>query len=111
MQKVVLAVVAFHLTPRQVIAVRNLFESIDLDRSGTISFEELANAVKSVPISSLSVTHEHSMPKYLIDDQKLVDDATIIEIFKAVDISRTTEINFTEFLEAFYSILIFFISV
>lgn len=98
LQKVVLSVVAFHLTPRQVVAAKNLFESIDLDHSGTISFEELANAVRNVPTSSISTTHDEE--DTFVNDQKLVDDSIIIEIFKAVDISRTTEINFTEFLAA-----------
>ena len=102
LQKVVLAVVAFNMTPRQVTAVRNLFESIDLDHSGTISYEELASAVRSAPISGGPKGHDQNTAdaSSTCDECKSVDDTTMIEIFKAIDISRTTEINFTEFLAA-----------
>ena len=102
LQKVILAVVAFNMTPRQVTAIRNLFGTIDLDHSGTISFEELANALRTVPMTDALNGHEdHSYESEGADPKsKCVDDTTIIEIFKAVDMSRTTEISFTEFLAA-----------
>jgi len=84
LQKVIFAVAAFHLTPPRVAKARELFELIDIDRSGTISFAELTRAVRVLTSNS--------------EDDEM--DASFHEIFNAVDISRSSQIAFTEFLAA-----------
>lgn len=97
LQKVVLAVAAFHLTPPQVANMRELFALIDVDRSGTISFAELARAVRS--LSSVSKSED---PLCMEHSQKHngMDETQLQELFNALDISRSSQINFTEFLAA-----------
>ena len=97
LQKVVLAVAAFHLTPPQVANMRELFAFIDVDRSGTISFTELAKAVRdlsSISQPNVEPSNEHPWNDLRIDESQLKD------LFNAVDISRSSQINFTEFLAA-----------
>jgi calcium-dependent protein kinase len=100
LQKVVLAVAAFHLTPPQVANMRELFAFIDVDRSGTISFSELAQAVRD--LSSISREPEvipgGDHPQNNLRTE--TDECQLKELFNAVDISRSSQINFTEFLAA-----------
>lgn len=87
LQKVVLAVVAFHLTPPRVAQMRDLFAYIDTDRSGTISFAELAHAVQTLSDVSEPTRSDRT-------------DTHLRALFNAINISRSAEINFTEFLAA-----------
>jgi calcium-dependent protein kinase len=90
LQKVVFAVAAFHLTPPNVTEARELFELIDIDRSGTISFAELTQALRVLTRNS------EGKPTQQYDEM----DESLREIFNAVDISRSSQITFTEFLTA-----------
>mmetsp|Transcript_32023 Transcript_32023/g.96336 ORF Transcript_32023/g.96336 Transcript_32023/m.96336 type:complete len:662 (+) Transcript_32023:689-2674(+) len=87
LHKVVLFVVAFNSSPDKIVSARNVFRQIDLDRSGTISFDEFSRATSDLP--SLWFKSHHDL-----------EGLTILDMFKAIDMSRTTEINFTEFLAA-----------
>jgi calcium-dependent protein kinase len=89
LQKVVLAVAAFHLTPPRIAKAQEVFALIDIDRSGTISFSELAQAVRVLTARSEDGTAGHNRM-----------DEFLHEIFNAVDISRSSQITFTEFLAA-----------
>jgi|Transcript_31782 calcium-dependent protein kinase len=83
LQKLVLTVAAFHLTPLQAGPNKELFNQIDMDRSGTISLSDLSRAIRDKNVSALNI-----------------DDAELHSVFNAVDVSRSSQINLTEFVAA-----------
>mmetsp|Transcript_54851 Transcript_54851/g.151182 ORF Transcript_54851/g.151182 Transcript_54851/m.151182 type:complete len:1189 (-) Transcript_54851:129-3695(-) len=82
-QKLSLKVIAFHMTPREIKGLRDLFVAIDQDHSGVVSFEELRNA---------TLTHAQE------GDAALTSE--ISRIFESVNTSHTQGINYAEFVAA-----------
>lgn len=89
LQKIVLQVIAFQLTPSEVAAARRLFILIDIDHSGTLSLRELIHAFHVAP--GTTAVADEALP---------MDKATLAVIFQGVGISPSSEITFTEFLAA-----------
>lgn len=89
LQKMILVVGAFHLTPAQTRAAQELFHIIDADSSGTISFDEFACALQS------NLEYGTSRLRLIRSD-----GAHIAAIFNAIIVSRSSEITYTEFVAA-----------
>lgn len=79
-KKLVLELVAFTLSSGQISQMREEFNSIDVDKSGTISIGELQKCF-------------HHM-------ENTVGEGMVEEIFKSVDVDNSAEINYNEFVAA-----------
>ena len=78
-KRLTLELLAFNMNTTQIAGLRDEFNSIDVDGSGTISLEEFKNSVMSA----------HGLT-----------DAGAEEIFYSVDVDRNTYINYNEFVAA-----------
>ncbi len=80
-KQMVMGAVAFTLSPTQIADLRDEFQSIDTDRSGTISMKELRKSMATIK-------------------GKVGEDESIMSQFHNMDVSDDTEINYNEFVAA-----------
>mmetsp|Transcript_32566 Transcript_32566/g.85579 ORF Transcript_32566/g.85579 Transcript_32566/m.85579 type:complete len:571 (-) Transcript_32566:452-2164(-) len=79
LKKLALEVIAFSTPPSKLEELRKLFQSMDTDDSGTLSFEEFKSAMAQHPEISLERLHQ---------------------LFNKMDVSHNGEVDYTEFLAA-----------
>jgi len=79
LKKLALEVIAFSTPPSKLDELRKLFQSMDTDDSGTLSFEEFKNAMAQHP----EISQDH-----------------LKSLFEKMDVSHNGEVDYTEFLAA-----------
>jgi hypothetical protein len=80
-KKLVLEMIAFSMSSNQISQMREEFNTIDRDRSGTISMQELRNSLAAMGGGA-------TLPE------------NFEEIFHSVDVDNSAEINYNEFVAA-----------
>ena len=100
MRKLMLEVVAFNLSAREITGLREEFEALDVDKSGTLSVEELHQVFQSQMVTgaSSSVSGSGGTGMVLATTNTLERD--IGRIFDAVSVHHGHSINYTEFIAA-----------
>ena len=80
-KKMIITYIASRLSDDEIMELKNIFSEIDTNNDGTISLEEMKNAIKKIK-------------------NKDIKENEINDIFKGIDTDESNQIEFTEFISA-----------